>query len=92
MRSGVWKTFFEDGVLRGEIEYTEDHGRYTEYHHSGKVLAEGPKAGAKSVGHWRYFSEESVLESEGDFVGGERKWFMEELLSLFWPDFFGRKL
>src|SRR5882762_1964221 len=57
-RSGPWKTFFEDGTLRGEIEYADDHGRFTEFYHSGKVLAEGPKSGVRSVGHWRYFAED----------------------------------
>ena len=35
------------GVLRGQIDYTDDHGRYTEYYHLVKVLAEGPKEGSK---------------------------------------------
>jgi uncharacterized protein len=71
-RSGFWKTYFEDGTLRGEIDYTEDHGRYTEYYHSGKVLAEGPKAGARNVGHWRYYAEGGTLENEGDYVNGKK--------------------
>jgi antitoxin component YwqK of YwqJK toxin-antitoxin module len=71
-RSGLWTTFFEDGVKRGEIEYTDDHGRFTEYYHSGKVLAEGPKAGARNVGHWRTYGEDGTLESEGDYVNGKK--------------------
>src|SRR5260221_7034422 len=54
-RNGLWNTFFEDGTKRGEIEYVDDFGRYTEFYHSGKVMAEGPKAGPKYVGHWRTF-------------------------------------
>jgi antitoxin component YwqK of YwqJK toxin-antitoxin module len=67
---GVWKHFFEDGTLKGEIEYTDDFGRYTEYYHSGKVRGEGPKAGSKNVGFWRYFAEDGTLQSEGEFAEG----------------------
>lgn len=71
-RTGTWKTFFEDATLKGEIEYADDHGRFTEYYHSGKVMAEGPKAGTRNVGHWRYFSENGEVESEGDFANGKK--------------------
>ncbi len=71
-RSGLWSTYFEDGTRRGEIEYTEDHGRFTEYYHSGKVYAEGPKAGAKNVGLWRYFAEDGTLQKEGEFINGRK--------------------
>ncbi len=71
-RSGLWNTFFEDGSKRGEIEYTDDHGRYTEFYHSGKVLAEGPKAGSKNVGRWRTYAEDGTLESEGDYSTGKK--------------------
>lgn len=67
-----WKTFFEDGTLKGEIEYTDDFGRYTEYYHSGKVLGEGPKTGNKNVGLWRYFAGDGTLLSEGEFVDGKK--------------------
>ncbi len=71
-RSALWKTYFEDGAVRGEIEYTDDHGRYTEYYHSGKVLAEGPRSGPRNVGHWRFFAEDGTLESEGGYVNGKK--------------------
>jgi antitoxin component YwqK of YwqJK toxin-antitoxin module len=72
-REGIWKSYFEDGALRGEIEYKDDHGRHTEYYHSGKVLAEGPKSGTKNVGRWRYYVEEDgTLQSEGDFSDGKK--------------------
>lgn len=71
-RNGLWKTFFEDGTPRGEIEYTEDHGRYIEYYHSGKVLAEGPRSGARNVGHWRYYAEDGTLSGEGDYANGKK--------------------
>ena len=71
-RSGPWKTYFEDGTLRGEIDYSEDHGRFTEYYHSGKVMAEGPKAGPRNVGHWRYFAEDGTLEGEGDYSNNKK--------------------
>jgi uncharacterized protein len=69
---GHWKTFFEDGTLKGQIEYTEDFGRYTEYYHSGKILGEGPKAGSRNVGLWRYFAEDGTLQSEGEFAEGKK--------------------
>ena len=72
-RSGLWETYYEDGAKRGEIEYSEDHGRFTEYYHSGKVFAEGPKAGARQVGHWRYYDEGGVLQSEGDYENGKKQ-------------------
>ena len=71
-RSGLWDTYFEDGTRRGEIEYTDDHGRYTEYFHNGKVYAEGPRAGAKNVGHWRYFAEDGTLQGEGEYINGKK--------------------
>jgi len=71
-RWGFWKTYFEDGTIRGEIEYTNDHGRYIEYYHSGKVLAEGPKVGPHNVGHWRYFAEDGTIDGEGDFSNGKK--------------------
>ncbi len=72
-RSGLWLTYFEDGVKRGEVEYTDAHGRYTEYYHSGKVYAEGPKFGSRNVGHWRYFDEDGILQSEGDYENGKKQ-------------------
>jgi antitoxin component YwqK of YwqJK toxin-antitoxin module len=67
-RVGLWKNYFEDGVLKGEIEYTDDFGRYTEYFHSGKILGEGPMLGNRQVGHWRFYSEvDGTLSEEGDF-------------------------
>lgn len=72
-RSGLWETYFEDGAKRGDIEYTEDHGRYTEYYHSGKVYGEGPKSGARNVGHWRYYDESGIIQSEGDYVNGKKQ-------------------
>ena len=32
----------------------DDHGRFTEYYHDGKVFAEGPRAGSRNIGHWRF--------------------------------------
>lgn len=71
-RTGLWLNYFEDGVKKGEITYNDDYGRFTEYYHSGKVLAEGPKMGTKQVGHWRYFSESGVIQSEGNFENNKR--------------------
>jgi len=74
-RSGQWITYFEDGTKRGEIEYNEDHGRYTEYYHSGKMLAEGPKVGARYAGKWKTYSESGSLDSEGDYMNGKKNGF-----------------
>ncbi|MBL7846644.1 MAG: hypothetical protein JNL40_04180 [Cyclobacteriaceae bacterium] len=71
-RTGRWLTYFEDGSRRGETEYVDDHGRHTEYYHSGKVQGEGPRAGGRNVGHWRFFAEGGTLLSEGDFVNGKK--------------------
>jgi len=71
-RNGPWRSYFEDGLLKSDIEYDDDYGRCIEYAHSGKVLGEGPKMGARQVGHWRYFSEEGFIQSEGDFADGKR--------------------
>lgn len=80
-RQGLWKTFFEDGALRGEIEYDQDHGRYIEYDHEGKVIAEGPRTGARNVGHWRLYGQGSALSGEGDYVNGKK----EGVWSYFYP-------
>ena len=72
-RAGLWETYFEDGAKRGEIEYTEDHGRFTEYYHSGKVFADGPRSGSRNVGHWRYYDEEGILQGEGDYENGKKQ-------------------
>lgn len=71
-RSGLWTSHYEDGIKRGEIEYVDDHGRFTEYYNSGKVLAEGPKAGPRNVGHWRFFAEDGTLQREGEYAIGKR--------------------
>ncbi|HRX01150.1 MAG TPA: toxin-antitoxin system YwqK family antitoxin, partial [Cyclobacteriaceae bacterium] len=57
---------------KGEIEYTDDNGRYIEYDHSGKVLAEGPKSGTRNVGHWRQFASDGTLSAEGDYANGRK--------------------
>jgi len=72
-RDGLWLTYFEDGTKRGEIEYTEDYGRYTEYYHSGRLFAEGPKAATRNAGHWRYYDEKGALQMEGDYVNGKKQ-------------------
>lgn len=72
-REGYWKYFFEDGARKGEIDYTNDQGRYIEYYHSGKVRAEGPKSGNRSTGLWRYFSEDGTLQSEGEYRDGKKE-------------------
>lgn len=72
-RQGYWKSLFEDGVRKGEIDYTDDQGRYIEYYHSGKVRAEGPKSGNRSVGLWRYFAEDGTLQSEGEYRDGKKE-------------------
>jgi antitoxin component YwqK of YwqJK toxin-antitoxin module len=72
-RNGLWHTFFEDGTRKGEIEYTEDYGRFTEYYHSGKVYGEGPRLANRNVGHWRYFDENGALSAEGGYTNGVRK-------------------
>lgn len=71
-RTGYWRMFYEDGTLRGEIEYTDDFGRFIEYYPSHKVQAEGPKSGNKQVGHWRYFDENGVLSAEGDYANDKK--------------------
>ncbi|MFN3840701.1 MAG: toxin-antitoxin system YwqK family antitoxin [Cyclobacteriaceae bacterium] len=72
-RNGVWKSFYEDGVLKSEGDYTDDYGRCTEYYHNGKIAGEGPKAGTRAVGHWRYYAEaDGTLHSEGDYVNGKK--------------------
>ncbi|MBZ0244953.1 MAG: toxin-antitoxin system YwqK family antitoxin [Cyclobacteriaceae bacterium] len=35
-------------------------------------MAEGPKAGTRNVGRWRYYAEDGTLSSEGDFVNGKK--------------------
>jgi antitoxin component YwqK of YwqJK toxin-antitoxin module len=71
-RTGVWTAFFEDGVKKAEIDYKDDFGKYTEYHHSGKIMAEGPKSGVRNVGHWRTYAEDGTLESEGEYSNGSK--------------------
>lgn len=71
-RSGLWTMYFEDGTKRGEIEYSEDHGRFTEYYHSGKVYGEGPRSGVRNVGKWRFYSEDGTLQTEGEYVNGRK--------------------
>lgn len=72
-RQGLWKNYFEDGALKGEIEYTNDAGRYTEYYRSGKILAEGPRTGTMNVGLWRFYNEDGTLGSQGEFVNGKKQ-------------------
>ncbi len=71
-RVGFWKAWFEDGARRGEIDYDNDFGTYTEYYHSGKIAGVGPKAGARRVGHWRMYAEDGTLAAEGDYLNGKK--------------------
>lgn len=72
-RTGLWQSFYEDGARKGEIDYKDDYGRYTEYYHSGKVYAEGPKSGVRNVGHWRFYDETTgMLQLEGDYENGKK--------------------
>jgi antitoxin component YwqK of YwqJK toxin-antitoxin module len=71
-RSGLWQSYFEDGTKKGDIEYTDDYGRFTEYFHSGKVFGEGPRLANRNVGHWRFFAEDGTLQSEGGYTNGKR--------------------
>lgn len=71
-RNGFWRTYFEDGVIKGEIEYKEDNGRFVEYDHNGKKIAEGPKVGARPIGHWRYYTDKGTLNNEGIFENGKK--------------------
>ncbi len=71
-RNGFWRTYFEDGAIKGEVEYKDDVGRFTEYYHNGKKLGEGPKSGARHIGHWRYFTEEGSLDNEGLYEYGKK--------------------
>ncbi len=69
---GLWTTYFEDGSKKGEIDYKDDFGRYTEYGIDGKVIAEGPKNGTTQVGYWRFYGAEGVLQAEGEFESGKK--------------------
>ncbi len=71
--NGLWKAYFEDGVLKGEIDYTDDFGRYIEYYHSGKIYGEGPRLGHRNSGHWRYFAEDGTIQMEGEFANGKKE-------------------
>lgn len=72
-RTGLWKMFFEDGVRKGEIEYIDDHGRYMEYDHDGKLIAEGPRSGTRNVGLWKFYAPSGALEGEGSYENGKKE-------------------
>ncbi len=69
---GLWLYYFEDGTKRGEIDYQDDFGRYTEFSQDGKVIGEGPKRGNAQVGLWRFYDFDGVLQSEGEFDQGKK--------------------
>lgn len=71
-RNGLWTAYFEDGTKKGEINYTNDFGRFTEYNHAGKVIAEGPRQGTRNVGLWRFFADDGTVQSEGNYDNGSK--------------------
>ena len=67
--------YYEDGTtVRGEINYSEDFGRYTEYDQAGKVLERRTKDGnATSWALALLFSAWRNTSNEGRFEENNRR-------------------
>jgi antitoxin component YwqK of YwqJK toxin-antitoxin module len=65
-RSGIWKSWFEDGTLWSEGRFVEGkrEGPGTVYHPNGKKHLEGQYKNGKRVGLWRAWNETGTLISE----------------------------
>ena len=65
-RTGVWKTWHQNGQLREEVRYTEGkvHGPFSARHANGGLHESGAHAAGRRVGTWRRFDPSAELVEE----------------------------
>ncbi|MTI22049.1 membrane-binding protein [Fulvivirga sp. RKSG066] len=69
-REGPWRYYYESGSLKGQVNYTNARGQFTEFYSTGEVRAEGTRVGLKNVGKWQYFYKDGNLQAEGVYENG----------------------
>ncbi len=68
-KSGIWKTYYPNGVLKSEITYVNNrpNGYAKIYYKNGKLSEEGIWKGTKWVGEYNYYFENGKKAYEWSF-------------------------
>ena len=77
LREGIWKTWFENGKIASEIQYSDDllDGKYTLYWENGNIRLTGKYEHGLQEGIWQLYNENGILEITTLFSEGkELKW------------------
>ena len=77
LREGIWKTWFENGKIASEIQYSDDllDGKYTLYWENGNIRLTGKYEHGLQEGIWQLYNEDGILEITTLFSEGkELKW------------------
>ena len=70
---GVWKTFYENGVLRERFDYGEGgvNGVFEEFHPNGQLQSRKNYKNGILYGSYEYFDENGQLEFREEYKNGE---------------------
>lgn len=84
-KTGVWKTYYENGKLKSEITYKNNrpNGYAKIYYENGNISEEGIWKGTKWVGDYKFYHENGKKAYEWKFNEsgkrtGEQKYFYED--------------
>ena len=77
MRTGLWKTWFDDGKVASEIEYDQDlmNGRYTIYYENHVIKCTGRYTSGERDGMWYEYLDNGELILTTQYKNGkEIRW------------------
>lgn len=72
-KDGPWKTFYANGVLKSEANYSEGcpQGYFADYAENGILLQSGYYAGGLKTGEWKIFHFNGVMQASGSYINDE---------------------
>lgn len=73
LRVGTWKTFYEDGTMRGIEAHDGDTIHRTIYRPDGTKSAEGNTVAGLREGPWRFFSQGGTETWQGSYLAGQEQ-------------------
>lgn len=71
--AGVWRSWYQNGVLEQEYEFSDEPTTMRYYHPDGALSAEGPARRGVREGEWSYWYPSGVLRQRGGYLGGLRE-------------------